>query len=167
MFIGGESVDSDQRYELRNPATGEVFATVAKGGIEHADRAVENARAAFESGVWSRKSPEERAAVMKRVADRLATDFEELMEAETLANGATVRQAGGFHVGLASPHFMHFAELAEKFQYVQQVPTVNHPTMSMNTIRYEPARVPAIETISVRQPVISSLDLDSRLPPAE
>ena len=141
MFIGGESVDSDQRYELRNPATGEVFATVAKGGIEHADRAVENARAAFESGVWSRKSPEERSAVMKRVADRLATDFEELMEAETLANGATVRQAGGFHVGLASPHFMHFAELAEKFQWVQQVPTVNHPTMSMNTIQYEPIGV--------------------------
>ena len=141
MFIGGESVDSDQRYELRNPATGEVFATVAKGGIEHADRAVENARAAFESGVWSRKSPEERSAVMKRVADRLAADFEELMEAETLANGATVRQAGGFHVGLASPHFMHFAELAEKFQWVQQVPTVNHPTMSMNTIQYEPIGV--------------------------
>src|SRR5205823_13700937 len=36
---------------------------------------------------------------------------------------------------------MHFAELAEKFQWVQQVPTVNHPTMSMNTRRYEPVGV--------------------------
>src|SRR5439155_8831661 len=109
MFIGGESVDSDQRYELRNPATGEVFATVAKGGIEHADRAVENARAAFESGVWSRKSPDERSAVMKRVADLLATDFEEFMDAVTLANGATVLMAGVFQVVLASPIFMHIS----------------------------------------------------------
>jgi acyl-CoA reductase-like NAD-dependent aldehyde dehydrogenase len=141
MFIGGEAVDSDQHYELRNPATGEVFATVAKGTVEHADRAVATAREAFESGVWSRKSPEDRAAIMKRVADRLATDFEELLEAETLPNGATVRQASGFHVGLASPHFQHFAELAERFQWEQNVPTVNHPTMSMNTIRYEPIGV--------------------------
>jgi acyl-CoA reductase-like NAD-dependent aldehyde dehydrogenase len=141
MLIGGEQVDSDEFYELRSPATGEVFATVAKGGIEHADRAVEVAREAFEAGVWASKSPEERAAVMKRVADRLATDMEELMDAEILANGATVRQAGGFHVGLASPHFQHFAELAETFQREQHVPTVNHPTMSMNTIRYEPIGV--------------------------
>src|SRR2546423_14184872 len=127
MFIGGEPVDSDQHYELRNPATGDVFATVAKGGIEHADRAVENARAAFESGAWSRKSPEERAAVMKRVADRLATDFEELMEAETLANGATVRPAGGFHGGRAPPPLLHFAELAGKVQDVPPVPDGQPP----------------------------------------
>src|SRR5439155_14128004 len=88
MFIGGEEVDSDQHYELRSPATGEVFATVAKGGIEHADRAVEIARKAFESGSWSRKSPEERGAIMKRVADRLATEIEELIGAEISCNGA-------------------------------------------------------------------------------
>jgi acyl-CoA reductase-like NAD-dependent aldehyde dehydrogenase len=141
MLIGGEPVDSEEFYELRSPATGEVFATVAKGGIEDADRAVATARQAFDSGVWAGKAPEERAEIMKRVAERLATDFEELIEAEILANGATVRQAGGFHVGLASPHFQHFAELAETFAREQQVPTVNHPTMSMNTIRYEPIGV--------------------------
>jgi aldehyde dehydrogenase (NAD+) len=141
MLIGGEPVDSDDYYELRNPATGEVFATIAKGGIEHADRAVEVAREAFESGAWSHKSPEERGAIMKRVAERLATDIEELIEAEILCNGATVRQAGGFHVGLASPHFQHFAELAEKFSWEQQVPTSTWPTMSQNSVRYEPIGV--------------------------
>jgi acyl-CoA reductase-like NAD-dependent aldehyde dehydrogenase len=141
MLIDGEEVDSDQSYELRNPATGDVFATVAKGGIEHAERAVESARKAFESGAWSRKSPDERAAIMKRVAERLAADIEELIEAEISCNGATVRQAGGFHVGLASPHFQHFAELAERFEWERQVPTANWPTMSQNTIRYEPVGV--------------------------
>jgi hypothetical protein len=29
MLIGSDAVDSDQTYELRSPATGEVFATIA------------------------------------------------------------------------------------------------------------------------------------------
>jgi acyl-CoA reductase-like NAD-dependent aldehyde dehydrogenase len=109
MLIDGEWVDSDQQYEIISPATEEIVATVAMGSIEHADRAVESAKRAFESGVWADKSPEERSEIMAAIAERLATDVEELLELETMANGATVRQASGFHVGLASPHFMYFA----------------------------------------------------------
>src|SRR5258708_40374966 len=107
MLIDGEWVDSDQQYEIVHPATEEVVATVAKGTVEHADRAVESAKRAFERGDWSEKTPDERSQIMLAVAERLATDIEELIELETMANGATVRQASGFHVGLASPHFQY------------------------------------------------------------
>jgi len=51
MLIGGEWVDSDQHYEIRSPATEEIVATVAKGTVDDADRAVESAKRAFRAGV--------------------------------------------------------------------------------------------------------------------
>jgi hypothetical protein len=45
MFIGGDWVDADERFEIRSPATEELVASVAKGGIEHADRAIAAAKA--------------------------------------------------------------------------------------------------------------------------
>jgi acyl-CoA reductase-like NAD-dependent aldehyde dehydrogenase len=53
MLIGGQRVDTPDRFEIRSPATEELVATVAKGGVEQADRAVAAARVAYEDGVWS------------------------------------------------------------------------------------------------------------------
>jgi len=36
MLIGGDWVDTDERFEIRSPATEELVASVAKGGREHA-----------------------------------------------------------------------------------------------------------------------------------
>ena len=44
MLIDGAWVDADDRFEIRSPATEELVASVAKGGREHADRAVERPR---------------------------------------------------------------------------------------------------------------------------
>ena len=141
MLIDGQWVDSEQHYEIRNPATEEIVATVAKGTVVDADHAVESARRAFRAGVWSGKTPDERSRIMAEIAERLATDLEELIELETSANGATVRQATGFHVGLASTHFMHFAELAAGYAFEQAAPTITYPTLSMNKVRREPIGV--------------------------
>ncbi len=46
-----ESV-SRVRFETRNPATGQVIASVAKAGNEDIDQAVRAARAAFEHAAW-------------------------------------------------------------------------------------------------------------------
>jgi hypothetical protein len=35
MFIGGDWVDADERFEIRSPATEELVASVAKGGRGH------------------------------------------------------------------------------------------------------------------------------------
>ena len=50
MFIGGEPVDAldGQTFEVVNPATGEVIATVPLGGKADVDRAVEAAQKAFD-----------------------------------------------------------------------------------------------------------------------
>ena len=141
MFIDGKDVDAEGVYELISPATEERVATIAKGTVEHADQAVEAARRAFASGSWSRKPQEERAAIMKRIADRLGDELDELIELETSCNGATARQATGFHCGLAAPHFLYFAEQAESFEFETAVPTKAYPTLSTNKIIKEPLGV--------------------------
>jgi len=141
MFIDGRGVDSDTSYEIRHPATEETVCTVAKGTVEHADQAVESARRAFEAGDWAAMPGEERSRIMKAIADRLGSELEEFTDAEVSCNGATRRQAYGFHVGLAAPHFLHFAELAESFAFETSMPRPAYPTLSVNRIRREPIGV--------------------------
>jgi acyl-CoA reductase-like NAD-dependent aldehyde dehydrogenase len=141
MFIDGKDVDAPEAYEIRSPATEELACTMAKGSVSHADAAVDAARRAFESGSWSRMPKEERSAIMTRIATRLSEELEEIIELETSANGATVRQATGFHCGLASPHFLYFAEQALSYEFERAVPTKAYPTHSVNTIVREPLGV--------------------------
>jgi acyl-CoA reductase-like NAD-dependent aldehyde dehydrogenase len=141
MFIDGEHVDADEQFEIISPSTEELVCTAAKGTVDDADRAVEAARRAFESGSWSRKTPEERSQVMRAIADRLGEEADELCELEISANGATIRQAMGFLVGLSAPHFLHFAEQAATYPFEVQIPTADYPTASSNRIRRDPVGV--------------------------
>ena len=56
MLINGQWVEaaSGKTFPTYNPATGEVLARVAEGDREDIDRAVKAARAAFETGPWSK-----------------------------------------------------------------------------------------------------------------
>ena len=66
MLINGKWVDaaSGKTFPTYNPATGEVLSHVAEGDREDIDRAVKAARAAFETGPWSKISPSERGRMM-------------------------------------------------------------------------------------------------------
>src|SRR5262245_22418254 len=141
MFINGKHVDSQEFDEIRDPATEDVYATIARGTVEHADAAVAAAREAFESGSWSRMAPADRSTVMTEIADRIGKEIDDLVELEIHANAATVRQATGFHVGYAPSHFLYFAELAASYEWERQVATQAYPTMSTNVIRHEPLGV--------------------------
>ncbi len=141
MFIGGEGKDAAERYEIRNPANEELVATVAKGTVEDVDQAVAVAKRTFERGGWSGMTGEDRGAVLLRVAEAVSEHVEELIELEIAANGATVRQAGGFHIGLAAPHLTYFAELAAKQERERGIATAPYPTISQNVLRREPIGV--------------------------
>ncbi len=141
MFINGKHVDAAESDGIYDPATEQLYATIARGTVEDADAAVAAARAAFESGSWSRRDPADRSKVMVDIANRIGEEMDDLIELEIHANGATVRQATGFHVGYASPHFMYFAELAASYQWERQVPTAAYPTLSTNIVRHEPIGV--------------------------
>ena len=69
-YINGEytAAVSGDTFECISPVDGRLLATVASCDASDAQRAVENARATFNSGVWSRLAPAKRKSVMSRFA---------------------------------------------------------------------------------------------------
>jgi aldehyde dehydrogenase (NAD+) len=90
MTIAGSAVEarSGRRFDVLNPATGEVYTTVPEGDAEDVDLAVEAARAAFDS--WRRTSATERGQLVGRLARLLEQHKDEFVSAETAHNGKTL-----------------------------------------------------------------------------
>ncbi|MDB4084667.1 aldehyde dehydrogenase family protein, partial [Candidatus Pelagibacter sp.] len=78
-FIDGKYVEAidGEKFENINPATGETLCSVAKCNHKDVDLAVKVSRKAFNSGVWSRTSPEFRKDVLLRFAELLRQTGEE------------------------------------------------------------------------------------------
>src|SRR6202167_822109 len=96
MLIDGQWIDaaSGKTFETRNPATGELLATVAEGDAENINPAVSPARRAFE-GPWSKLTPFERQALLLKLADLVEKNFEELSQLDTLDMGAPISRTRG------------------------------------------------------------------------
>ncbi|MFF5477971.1 aldehyde dehydrogenase family protein [Streptomyces sp. NPDC012935] len=140
MHIDGKWTDTTARYEIRNPATEEVVATMAKGSREHADQAVAAAKAAYEEGSWRETPPRERAAVLRQAADRLALRSEELVEMQVRENGAPVRLAEALHIGTSLAHLRYQADLAERYRFERPSEMIS-PVLAAGLIRREPIGV--------------------------
>ena len=141
MFIGGDWVDADEQFEIRSPATEELVASVARGGREHADRAIAAAKAAHADGRWRKLPPAERAAVLDAIADRLGERLGELAVLEALENGAPVRQAGAFQIGFSIAHLRYFAAQARTYAFERSGPPMRVPTLATGLVRREPVGV--------------------------
>ena len=141
MLIDGDWVDTEERFEIRSPATEELVASVAKGGREHADRAIAAAKAAHADGRWRRTPPAERAAVLDAIADRLSERIDDLAVLEALENGAPVRQAGAFQIGFSIAHLRYFADLARTYAFERPGPLLRVPTLASGIVRREPVGV--------------------------
>ena len=85
-----------------SPITGEVVAQVAAGDSADVDRAVAGARAAFESGAWSRLAPKKRKRVLQKLAGLMSEHAEELALLETIDMGKPIRDATNVDVPLAT-----------------------------------------------------------------
>lgn len=85
--IGGaiEPASDADRYEVLDPATGEVIAETPLGSESDVDRAVAAAREAFVR--WRSTPPAERARVLNAVADAVEAHSEELAALESLNAG--------------------------------------------------------------------------------
>ncbi|MDH5187726.1 MAG: aldehyde dehydrogenase [Rhodospirillaceae bacterium] len=92
IFINGKRVDaaSGKVFDNINPGTGQVMNQVAEGDLEDVNRAVENARQTFESGVWSEIAPKDRKRILIRFADLMMEHKEELALLETLDVGKPI-----------------------------------------------------------------------------
>jgi aldehyde dehydrogenase (NAD+) len=88
LLIDGRRVPalSGKTFDTRDPTTGSVLTSVARGDARDIDVAVAAARAAFE-GPWRKFTPFERQAALLRLADLVEQHFEVLARIDTLDMG--------------------------------------------------------------------------------
>lgn len=115
MLIGGQWVDSlsGKTFESINPFTGRAWATVQEAGAEDVDRAVRAAREAFDEGPWGKMTGTERARLMRKLADLIAENAEDLAYVESTDNGKLLREMGGQLKALPEWYY-YFAGAADK-----------------------------------------------------
>ena len=131
---------SGDTFDVINPATEEVFATVPSGGREDAQRAIAAAREAFDSGVWSGIDPEERKRIMLSVVERVAALEDELATLETMQAGMTIRATSTVVIGYCVQHWDYFARQATR-PTQQPLEPVTYPTHSYNFVLRDPIGV--------------------------
>ncbi|GAA2266564.1 NAD-dependent succinate-semialdehyde dehydrogenase [Nonomuraea roseoviolacea subsp. roseoviolacea] len=108
-FIGGEWRDTDRRFPVTDPATGQTLAEVADAGPADALAALDAAVAAQDT--WAATPPRERAAVLRRAHDGLVSRGEEFALLITREMGKPLAESRA-EVGYAADFLQWFAEEA-------------------------------------------------------
>jgi gamma-glutamyl-gamma-aminobutyraldehyde dehydrogenase len=103
-------------FETVNPATGETIAEVARGGAKDVDAAVEAARKAFTSGVWSRMKPRERMEILYRLGRLISDHADEFALIDTLDMGKPVTSMLNADVPISAATFQYFGETIDKIE---------------------------------------------------
>ncbi|MFZ0739848.1 MAG: aldehyde dehydrogenase family protein [Candidatus Acidiferrales bacterium] len=118
MLINGKWVAaaSGKTFKTFNPATGDVLANIAEGDREDINRAVGAARAAFDSGPWTKMSPSERGRLIWKLGDLIEKNLEEFAQLESLDNGKPLTIARIADVPLAADMFRYMAGWATKIE---------------------------------------------------
>jgi len=140
-FINGTFVDalSGQTMPTENPATGKILTEVASCNADDVNVAVANAKAVYEDGVWSKRSPSERKEAVLKLADLIEEHAVELAVLETLEAGKPIHECVKTDLPETISCIRWYAEAADKI-YDQISPT-GHDALA--TIRREAVGVVA------------------------
>ena len=120
QFINGEWVNSSssETIDVINPATEEVFATVAAGNREDVDKAVAAANNVY---LDFRKTPvKERKAMLERIADEYVKRKDDLIETITNELGSPLSVSENSHYTAGLNHFRTAAETLDTFEFEEQ-----------------------------------------------
>ena len=110
LFINGEWIkpESGEYIDIISPSTGEKLGEFAAANSADVDKAVDAARAAFESDFrfWSK---EQRVQLLLDIAARVDENIEYLAKLESMDNGKPIRETLNGDIPLVSDHFKYFA----------------------------------------------------------
>ena len=115
-FINGKYVDAvdGNKFETMNPATGEIICAVAKCNSKDVDLAVKVSKKAFDSGIWSKTTPEFRKDVLLKFAELLRKHGIENSVLESLDTGKLIGDCINEVANDAPMHFQWYGELIDK-----------------------------------------------------
>ncbi|HEX9463998.1 MAG TPA: NAD-dependent succinate-semialdehyde dehydrogenase [Alphaproteobacteria bacterium] len=113
LYINGKFRDASNggRFDVYDPATEQVLASVADGTIEDAQAAVDAAAAAFDG--WAARSPRERGEILRKAFDLFSAQKEKFARLMTQENGKSLTDARG-EATYAAEFFRWYAEEAPR-----------------------------------------------------
>ena len=114
LFIDGQFVNSEAgaTIDVVNPHDGSLITKVAEGRAEDIDKAVAAARKAFPG--WRDTSAAQRGDLIRKLADKLEENFEEMCLLESLDTGHPLRDTRFLDVRRTIINFRYFSGLADK-----------------------------------------------------
>ncbi len=118
LYIDGEWTDSEssETFETVDPATQEVYATVAQASQKDVDSAVTAAyRSANRGSEWRSMNPRERGKRLHAMADAIESRTDEIILVESHDNGKTPFEAK-LDVEMVIDTFRYYAGWADKIQ---------------------------------------------------
>ena len=138
MYIDGRWTDaaSGETYQVGDPASEEVIASVPKAGVADAEEAVRAAREAFDTGPWPKMKAVERADVLKKAAALLRERADELARLESLQMGKLLEESS-----LDMQDAAHTFELYAGMVQDQHGETLEVPGETMSMVVREPVGV--------------------------
>ena len=111
-LINGRPTEGSRYFETINPATQEVLAEAAAGSAAEVDAAVAAAKAAFPA--WSTRAAVERAALIRKLGDLIASNVPGIAQTETQDTGQPIAQTGKQLIPRAADNFYYFAEMCTR-----------------------------------------------------
>ena len=119
MFINGSWIQTDQSFNVTNPANGEVIDQVPDATASHIDDAIGAAHGAFSS--WRRTTAYERSALLHRAWQLMLEQKQALAELMTREQGKPLK-ASLNEVQYGADFLLWFAEEAKRV-YGQSIPS--------------------------------------------
>lgn len=116
LLIDGCLVDGDLALDVINPATEEIFTTVARASEDQANRAVAAAKAAFPA--WAETPLEERQNKIVELADAIVAHQDELADILVREQGKPVAEALG-EIAWTEGYLRHYATLSPSTRIIQ------------------------------------------------
>ena len=110
-LINGQWVAGSQRFDVNDPATGGLLASVANLGATEAEAAITAANAAW--GPWKTKTAKERSIILRKWFDLLIANTEDLARLMTAENGKPIAESRG-EVAYGASFVEWFAEEAKR-----------------------------------------------------
>lgn len=113
-FIGGESVDGGEKLSVARPSDLVDYAEIPVATADMVDRAVCSAHQAVATSGWASRPPRERARVLRRWAELIEANAEELGRIEALGSTRPISQAVTGDVAATAEGIRFFSEWADK-----------------------------------------------------
>jgi aldehyde dehydrogenase (NAD+) len=142
FYINGQWVapTAANDFDVINPSTEQVCATISLGGAADTNAAVAAAKAAFVP--WSMTSKDERIALLEKLLEVYKARSGEMAEAISMEMGAPIALAQTAQVGAGGAHIKNIIRALQAFEFERPL----NDRSPDNAILYEPVGVAALIT---------------------